>query len=188
MPKGSSDISFDISAGGCILAATLLLLLPLPWVAAAATAALFHELCHGIAAILCNGNVRRIVIGSRGVVMEVEGLRPERELICALAGPLGGLVLLLWIRWIPRVAICALVQSIYNLLPVYPLDGGRALHCLVDLLFPRYSAAICKGIEGGSLAILLFLTVYGAFCLGLGLAPTVFILALWSKRKNTLQS
>ena len=188
MPKQSPDISFEITAGSCIIAAFMLLLLPIQWAAAAAAAACFHEVCHGIAIILCKGHIHRISIGSRGAVIEAEGLTLDKELVCALAGPLGGLLLLLPMRWIPRIAVCALVHSVFNLLPVYPLDGGRALRCCAALLFPRHTDKICNAVEVFCLAAVLFLGIYGTFWLGLGPGPVVFAAALWSKRKNTLQT
>ena len=64
-------------------------------------------------------------------------MSPGRELICILAGPAASLLLLCLARIFPRVAICGLIQGCYNLLPIAPLDGGRALHCLLSLLEKR---------------------------------------------------
>lgn len=58
-------------------------------------------------------------------------MSPAEAVICALSGPLGGLLLTLTIGYLPRLALCALVQSIFNLLPFYPLDGGRALRAML---------------------------------------------------------
>lgn len=61
-------------------------------------------------------------------------MSPGRELLCVLAGPAVSFSLLALARFFPRIAICGLVQGIYNLLPIYPLDGGKALRCMVSLL------------------------------------------------------
>ena len=122
-----NNIPVSISAGAFLLGALLLLILPLKWLLAALSAAMIHELCHLAAVKLTGGYVHEICIGRGGASIKIGPMDSLKELICALAGPLGGFTLLLFARWIPRVAICAGIHSIYNLLPIHPLDGGRAL-------------------------------------------------------------
>lgn len=188
MPRLAGKVRIQISAGSCIFAALLLLVLPLQWVLAAMFAAGFHELCHACAVSLCGGTIKRLTLGSGGAVMEVESMTRGRELICALAGPFGGLLLLLFSRWIPRIAICAGVQSLYNLLPVYPLDGGRALRCGAALLLPGRGERICVILENCCLLCAFLLAVYASFWLKLGFVPIAFAAILLLKRKNTLQT
>ena len=128
---------FTISPSACILGAMTVLLLPLRWIFAAFLAAAFHELCHALAVYLCGGSVQALVVGNRGAVMYADEMPPVRTLLCILAGPFGSLLLVLFVRWIPRVALCALFHAAYNLLPVYPLDGGRAIRCIWSALKNR---------------------------------------------------
>lgn len=111
----------------------LFLLLPLRWILCAAIAAAFHEACHILAVSLCGGKVQKLDVGDRGAVILADGMSAGKTLICVLAGPIGSLLLMLFVRWIPRIALCALAQGIYNLLPIYPLDGGRAIRCVQDM-------------------------------------------------------
>ncbi len=122
--------SFTVSPSACIFAALTILLLPLKWAFAAFIAAAFHELCHILALHLCGGNVRNLSVGDRGAVIYADSMPMFKSLICVLAGPLGSLLLVAFMRWIPRIAFCALFQALYNLLPIYPLDGGRAFRCI----------------------------------------------------------
>ncbi len=151
-----------------------LLVLPLWWVLAAVLAAVWHEACHYFVLRLCGGRAISLKAGLSGASMEVRGLSPAQELVCALAGPVGSLLLLLFARWLPRTAICAGFQGLYNLLPVYPLDGGRAVRCLTELcLPPEIGSKICKCLEQICLLGLVLLALYGCFGLHLGLAPLV---------------
>ena len=188
MHRFSNKVSVRISDGSCIFAALLLLVLPLQWVLAAIVAAGFHELCHACAVYLCGGNIKSITFGSNGAAMEIDPMTSGRELICALAGPIGGLSLLLFARWIPRIAICAGVQSLYNLLPVYPLDGGRAIRCGAAILSPKRGEAFCTVLEWCCLIGLFLLALYACIWLKLGLIPVAFAATLFLKRKNTLQT
>ena len=123
-----------IETPALVLLALLVLTLPLNWLLAAMMAAAFHELCHYLAILALGGRVAKLRLGAGGAVMEVSALTPGREILAALAGPTGGLLLsLLWPRF-PRIVLCALVQSFFNLIPVRPLDGGRALYGMLTLL------------------------------------------------------
>lgn len=176
------------SAAAMIGLALALLILPIRWLFGAVTAALFHELCHWTAIMLCGGSVSRFSIGSGGAVMAAENLSRGKELVCALAGPAGGLLLLLVSKWLPVTALCALIQSAYNLLPIYPLDGGRVLRCAVLMLLPPKTAAIViQWTERLCLLTILILCLYAALILKMGFFPIVIAAALFLK-KNSLQT
>jgi len=187
MRRSQSRLRIRITAGACIFVALLLLVLPIQWVLAIIVAAVFHELCHCCAVYLCGEELCQITLGGRGAAMEVGSMSRGKEMICALAGPVGGLTLLLFSKWIPRVAVCAGVQSLYNLLPVYPLDGGRALRCGAALLFPQCGDKLCTVLEWICLFGVFILAIYAYLCLNLGLLPGLFAVMLLLKRKNTLQ-
>jgi stage IV sporulation protein FB len=180
--------------GGWLLAllASMLLILPVQWVIAAVLAAVFHELCHYLAIRLCGGRVQKLQAGTVGAKMEAAGLNTFQELLCSMAGPLGSLLLLFLARWLPRTALCAGFQGIYNLLPVYPLDGGRVLRCGAALLLPVHvGEAVCKVIERLCLCMILFLGIYGTFFKGFGMLPlavAVFIVWRTIENKNPLQT
>ena len=131
----------------CIAWAFLLLVLPLDWVLSAATAALVHELCHILAVVCLGGKVRRIQIHFTGCQIETDPMGAWRSIVSILAGPAGSVLLLLAARYLPKIAICALFQGVYNLLPVEPLDGGRALRCLLDTCCPGQADGLMRGIR-----------------------------------------
>lgn len=158
--------SLRVEASAFFLAAVLILVLPVNWLFAAFFAAAFHELCHMLAIRAMGGRVFSLRIGTGGAVMETESLGRGRELVCALAGPAGSLLLLLGCHVFPRVAICAFVQAVFNLLPIFPLDGGRAVRCcLKESWADRLEIGVICGILAGS-----FLLKLGKFAFFLSLA------------------
>lgn len=122
----------------------MLLILPLPWLTSILLAAVIHEVCHLIALKFCGVNIYRIHIKTHGAVIETEALSSLKELICAAAGPAGSFLCLIFMRHFPMLALCGLLQGSYNLLPIYPLDGGRIVHAFTVILFPHHAEAICK--------------------------------------------
>ena len=156
----------ELSGWGCVALAMLLLVLPLPWIAAALLAGAFHECCHYLAIRALGGCVSGMAIGSRGAVMELRGLGTAAELLAAAAGPVGSLSLLPLSGIFPRLALCGLVQGLFNLLPIYPLDGGRILRRALELVLPDRAAAAITCWTGFAFALC------GAFgCLRLGFLP-----------------
>ena len=180
---------FRIETSACLLWAFMVLVLPLRWLFSAAMAVLVHELCHWLALKALRVEILGVVVRGGGIRMETEPMTSGKELICALAGPAGGLVLLLFIRWIPRIAVIALVQSAFNLLPMYPLDGGRALRCISQMLFRQKTAdRICRGTKFACAAALGILSVYCVVRLGVRLLPLVlgvyFLPIVMGRREN----
>ena len=149
----------------------LVLGLPLRWLLAAAVSILVHELCHYLAVRLCGGQVYGLQITAAGVTMHTSLLSPARQMVCALAGPIGGIVLFFAAFSFPRIAICALAHSAFNLLPVAPLDGGRAMESLLALLFPRMGAFIYDILQKILALVLLFVCLWACFVQKLGILP-----------------
>lgn len=164
------------------LLALAVLVLPLQWFVAIVLAALIHELCHYLAIRCCGGEILGISMDVCGAKLEVAGLSNGQELFCTLAGPAGGLALLLLVRWMPRTAICGAFQSLFNLLPIYPLDGGRALRCGMELILPMEQAdRVCLWARRITVGLVIGLGVYGTVVLGLGLMPLLLGIVICGK-------
>lgn len=160
-----------IAPEACILGGLFLLLVPLPWLAAWIVAAVVHELGHIVFIRLCGGTIQHFRLSLGGALLEVTGMSYGRELLCSLAGPIFGLLLVGLLHRFPRLAICALVQSAYNLLPVFPLDGGRALRSLLSRFVPLSIALTSSRVVSVA-------TITGLFLLGLVLVRRIGQLAL----------
>lgn len=174
--------SVKVDSSACFLGALLLLTLPLKWVLAAVFAAGFHEFCHILVIKLLGGDILEVRIGIGGAVIETEPMCHGKELACAIAGPAGSLLLLLFCRWIPRTALCAGMQAIFNLLPLFPLDGGRILRCGAELLLPKkWADIVCLFLERFTITGILFFAVIGSLWYHMGLFPMILAFLLVSK-------
>ena len=152
-----------ISAGFWLLLAAAVAAAPLPLTAAALLAAALHEGGHLFVLCLFRVPVEGLRLGAVGAVIHARGARRlsyGRELLVTVAGPAANLLLapplaalsarLSW-EWGFLFAGANVLLGVYNLLPVPPLDGGRALYLVT---------AYCFGPTAGEAAE----TAVGLFC------------------------
>lgn len=163
-----------------LLAASWLVLLPTPWGLGAALAAIVHEICHILALQILCVPIYEVRIGIWGARIDTAPMTRGRELVCALAGPLGSFSMLLLSDTFPEAALWGAAQGCYNLLPFYPLDGGRALRAF-------FSDSLCRGIEAAALTLLGGIGLFGALALELGIyciLPFISVVFILLNRKT----
>ena len=163
----------------------MLMLFPLRFIISWMSAAIIHEFCHYIMLRICGSMVYSVKVGMGGAVIQAQPLTAGREALCALAGPVGGLLLMLFSRWIPRIAVCAFLQSLFNLLPIFPMDGGRAVRGILFKLTSTYVAsAVFAVIECLTLLILGVFSFCAMHYLSMGLLPIlIYAIVLWKRVK-----
>ncbi len=114
-------------AGFWLVLGLMMLLFPLRFLVSVLLAAVIHELGHLSAIRLTGGRVRGIWLHIGGARIETDPMEPGQAILCALAGPAAGAVTILAWRWFPELALAGLIQTVFNLIPVYPLDGGQVV-------------------------------------------------------------
>ena len=111
--------------GFFLVLALMLLLFPLRFLAGVLLAAAIHECAHLLAIRWTGGRVLGMELRAFGARIVTEPMEPGREALCALAGPAAGALTVLAWRCFPELAAAGLGQTVFNLIPVYPLDGWR---------------------------------------------------------------
>lgn len=99
---------------------------------------LFHEGCHLLVARVWGYSIKTVELLPFGGVAKIEGLCGwgVQELTIVLAGPIGSGIVATVLYAIakgqpgmmPVIAEVNMMLALWNLLPAYPLDGGRILH------------------------------------------------------------
>jgi Zn-dependent protease len=160
-----------------------------------------HELGHSLVAIRCGLRVKSIRFFMFGGLTEMEknAASPAQELGIALAGPLVsgliGAVFLLSSDIVPgdwgaiagdmeRAGTINLLLAAFNLVPAFPLDGGRALRAILWKVSGSYARGTQQAITCTRFAI------YGAVAAGAAyaliyslLVGSLVVLVAWRMKK-----
>lgn len=113
---------------------------------------LIHELGHAAAANLFRWRVKVIRLLPFGGAAEVEesgNIPAWQETIVVLAGPLQNALMIvlallcretgLWSEvWAAYFIQVNMMIGLFNLLPIYPLDGGKLVHLILGMWLPYY--------------------------------------------------
>jgi len=174
----NDPVKFSVKANTYIYFVLLLFIIPIPWLFAWVTAVLLHELGHYFAIRIIGGKIYQITVGIGGMDMQTSPLADWAHLIAILSGPIGGFLPVLFAQQMPRLAVCCWILSLYNLLPLLPLDGGRAL----EILFGKRK--IFYTLQKILLAMLLGGAIYAAIFLKLGILPLAIIGALCARNRK----
>jgi Zn-dependent protease len=133
-------------------------------------AVLVHELAHSLVALRSGARVRSITLMMLGGVSLIEGeLPPAKEAWMAFAGPLASFVIAAASYLVYRLAplpvevlvallafaITNTVLGVFNLLPAFPMDGGRILRGLLATRLGRARATRVASRVGQGMAVLL---------------------------------
>lgn len=124
-------------------------------------AVLLHEYAHHLLALRFGLVMDEIRLEPSGAVLygELSGLSPVQEIAVALIGPLFNLavaLLCLALWWVAPsfypytdlIMLSNLTLGLFNLLPVYPLDGGRVLlHLLCFRISNRRAFAVLRRLS-----------------------------------------
>ena len=121
-----------VEGGAWIVLGVGVLVVPLRFLLGAILAAMVHELGHLTAMYFAGVQIEGIDVHPFGARIEAGPMEPGTEIVCAMAGPLAGAVTIFAWKWFPELALAGLVQTVFNLIPVYPLDGGRLVRLVLD--------------------------------------------------------
>jgi stage IV sporulation protein FB len=131
---------------------------------------LSHELAHSYVAKKAGMKVREVELYPFGGVARIEGMleyKPSLEVKVALAGPLSNFFLLYlgflahrYFNWrgyyYQLFQMINLTMGLFNLLPAFPLDGGRIFRALLSRKLGVAEATYRASLWGKYCAVILF--------------------------------
>ena len=159
---------FRITAGGWLLLSALCFFLDLPSLLVLAGNVYVHEMGHLWMLRRMGVYIRQVTLGATGfcIVCNTAMLSSVRSFLAAFAGPLFGLSSAVIVSvagnlgdndFLRLFAGAGLVLSVFNLMPVAPLDGYRMLCAVV----PKWAPYVCTITALVMLLVGLWLMVVG---------------------------
>lgn len=132
---------------------------------------LFHELCHFFMARCFDFRIYNITLmpfGAKLNIIDYGSYHVLEELLVALSGPLSHIIIFAFLKFLGDKSISPILFDyaikingllmIFNLLPIYPLDGHQVLIILLSFIFPYRCTLFLSGIISTILLIFLIIT------------------------------
>ena len=184
MKLSMSDLKIKIQPDFLIVLAFAVIIVPAPWLIAWLVAALIHESFHFMALKICGCKISYFCVGVYGASITAVMPSGFQTILCSAAGPMAGFLLLTITRVVPRIAVCGMIQSLVNLLPIYPLDGGRVILEVVSLFLERNKAEkLCVWLEWIIIFAILMVLCYAVYRYNLGIMPVVVVFVFLIQKK-----
>ncbi|WP_099158650.1 site-2 protease family protein [Virgibacillus ndiopensis] len=156
---------------------------------------LFHELGHYAMAYFFKWRVRSIMLWVFGGVMDTDehGNRPfHEEALVTIAGPFQHIIIYGFILFATNAELLSpsiieimffynTVILLFNLLPVWPLDGGKLLFLLLSLIYPYRKAY--HSVILISLLVCLIIIILQLFIFPFTLSSLVIMLFLFKENR-----
>lgn len=166
-----------------------------------------HELGHSLTALAFDARTEIISLSFLGGAAQINSedcysliSKPFKAMLVWMAGPAVSLGLWFSLSYlanfmtpgtyladgIASLAQINLVLAIFNLMPVYPLDGGVILYCLMRFVFSKSIAIRITSVVGiiGSIAFIIAAFKYRAVILGI--IGVMALLSSFAAPKNKL--
>ena len=153
---------------------------------------LLHELSHSLVAKAKKIKVESITLFFFGGVASIddENLKPSTEFLMSIAGPLFSLFLfvifyliyslngnIFWTAIMFYLYQLNLILAIFNLVPGYPLDGGRAFRAILYAYYKDLKKATRIAVMGGR-AFAIFLIMFGFISIASGSGGGLWLIFL----------
>ena len=154
-----------------------------------------HELGHSFVAIHFGSEVRSVTLYPIGGVASMKSIpeKPYQELLVSIAGPSVNMLIVLLLAalrggfpsWadvgkfpasggelVDALIRANIILAVFNLLPAFPMDGGRVMRSLLALFLPYPRATAVAAMLGQLIAV-------GFILLGLALNPFLVIIGFF---------
>lgn len=176
-----------ISAGAILLAALLYFLAEPEEILALIVPVLVHEAGHILCLRSYGLKIRGFKAEMKGFCIDYGGYCPvEGHVVSAAAGPAAGIayaIITSFIgkktgsEWMNLSSGLSLILSLFNLLPIIPLDGGRIFSFISEQVFGRKRGRQITKTAG--IVLSLTLVSFGTWLLTEDFGPAVMLAGVW---------